>query len=1111
MTLETAEELYEKLEGDNTVQNYYSHANARYVYFEVKEPVSDVLRTDLNFASDSLAFSYLDIGCTFFENQDNNESARRSLEKAATFIEYNHFSAQNHQALSPYYLLISGLAYYSASQYSKAFIIMKESETYATDIAKLTSSFLRKDFTTVRILLNEVLLDDGYVERGGDEQTIDDRVQVVIFAKAFANLIDFLFFGIRESLDKALEMFNDLSRLLEIEREPSLWWIVRLLRIIVRGFEKSSLWTTILPLIPDDQKGLTTRFINNLVFGKKSIIELFVVQRKALSKVLAPEGAVVSLPTSSGKTRIAEIAILQCLSDYEDAKILYLAPFRSLAYEVENSLNEAFESIDITVSQLYGNGNFSQLDKSIIEDTQILIATPEKAKMILRANSEIANSIKLVVIDEGHLLDTSKRNVTNEIFIEELKHLVFKNEGKIILLSAVLPNTEDIAQWVCRNREAYVSDKERMARQRTGTMEFYRDRSSVTLRWRDEEKSFNPNFIKPFKPPRKRNQRPNNIKEAIAYTALKLSIEKPLLIFIANARSVLTQARVIKEAMGFKDQLKIHSWINSDDWHKVKLICEENQSKENKEILEFANYGIVCHKGNLNQEIRLALETLMRRGNPRIIIATMTLGQGVNLGVSTVIFAGVKYYAGSSQYITPKDFWNIVGRAGRAFIDTEGKILYATQNPQDIEDANRYFGQQPKNAISGLLTKIITLSRIAKKCKIKFSDFLELIAENDFSEFSKFYFIKSGVHVDEDFQNFFDWIDDTLLSLEIHLEDKSIDDLLRESLAYIQAEEYTSLDIKGDDVLAFLQARSKAIKEKLVPDPSKRKMLVSLGLPLASAIKVDNTFEVLIAATTAYSDSEKSMVDKLNLLIEIEAVMEGLPSPTFHQIYDSADIETVQEKWLSGENVYELEDIKNTDRIVKNYLAYTVPWFLGAAANICRIKEEEDAAEILEELAVCCELGLPNYRAVKIYLTGISSRVASIEISNLELFEDISEDRKVSFFRFFIDSNLEEIKDDVEQNLTKKWLSIFEITQKRKKKKRKVSFPDFEFSDSVQKMKSNRLYLKLFGGELYLCSADYEDKVLIDDTSELPFSKLSDSPNVYFESIRGKKWSMRVG
>jgi superfamily II helicase len=70
----------------------------------------------------------------------------------------------------------------------------------------------------------------------------------------------------------------------------------------------------------------------------------------------------------------------------------------------------------------------------------------------------------------------------------------------------------------------------------------------------------------------------------------------------------------------------------------------------------------------------MATERLMRTMPPKIIIASTTLGQGVNISISSVIVATP--YIGRKP-IDHRDFWNICGRAGRAFVDGEGKILFA--------------------------------------------------------------------------------------------------------------------------------------------------------------------------------------------------------------------------------------------------------------------------------------------------------------------------------------------------------------------------------------------------------------------------------------------------
>ena len=815
MDIETSIKLFKKLERDQLAQNFYARGYARYIYFGVDDQPSENLERNLNFGSDNLAFSYLTVGCSLFENnytetKDGKEIRRLALEKGAEFIEYNHFYEQNRNDISAYYLLVGALAYYASSQYSKAFVLVKKvNNIYKTDVSALTSKFLKKDFESVSKILNKILLDDDYIISVEKNQTIDDRIQVVLYAKAFANLMDFLQFGTTKSLETTKEILSDLLDLLEIEKEPSMWWVVRLLIIIVNGLEESSLWTSILPLIPNNENNLTSRYINNLIFAKNPIIELFMVQRKALPKVLSEKGAVVSLPTSSGKTRIAEIAILDCLSRMPTAKVLYLAPFRSLAFEVENSLNQTLGKVGLVVSQLYGSGQFGNIDRTILENANILVATQEKAKVILRADEEVVKQIKLVIIDEGHLLNEQERQVRNELFIEELKKYIKDNFGKIILLSAVLPNTIEIAQWVTDfEAPSFIQNKERVARQRLGLLEY--ENNSVGLIWfpiekpyelkrRKSKNSFNKNFIKSFEVEKRNRKReirveihPENKKEAIALTVAKLQTEnhsktkisKPILVFTAKAMMVLSSAEAVSEALQKDNALIEHKWYGNAliEWEKLSIFCEENSSKENSRVLRLARYGILCHKGSMANEIKVIIEKLIRIGKPKIIVGTRTLGQGVNLGVSIVIIVNTDFdyrkkegeNYGRQIHIEKNDFWNIIGRAGRAFIDTEGKILFAVKDEKEKEKALEYFNNEPENAVSGLLLRILEIKKTAKKSGVKFSQLLELIAENNFNDFPQ----KGG-------QNIFDLIDDTLLSFQMHFGDisNSLDDYFRLTLA----------------------------------------------------------------------------------------------------------------------------------------------------------------------------------------------------------------------------------------------------------------------------------------------------------------------------------------
>lgn len=1117
MNLDTAISLYAKIENDSQSQNLYARSNARYILFGVDEPRENfplLLESNLNNGADSLGFLYLSIACTLFENRaELDQQVQIAFEKGAEFIEYNHLPYQNRNDLSQYYLLVSALAYYAANQYSKAFIVIREAENYSTDLALLCSAFLRKDFITLHFLLNKTLL-APYFDENDTINVEAEKQQVYIFSKAISNLMDYLYTGNQNSLAAATEILDDLLELLAIEKEPSMWWIVRIFKIILEGYSRSSLWANISPKLGKGKSRVVKDYINNLIFGKKPITELFPSQRRALPLVFEDKGAVISLPTSSGKTQIAALGILQCLIDNPFGKILYLAPYRSLAFEVENTLKEIFEPLNYNVSQLYGTGQFSKLDKLLIEETNILIATPEKAKVILRANEEIAAEIKLIVIDEGHLLDESKRNVINELFVEELKVYISRNNGKILLLSAVLPNTEDISEWICSDNTIFIAGEEKLARQRLGILDFLANKNTVNLEWYGEESSFNTNFIRQIPPTgQKKLFQPNDKKDAVALTALRLSDKsKTVLIFTARAVSAPPYARAVISAIKLLGQSKsTHKWSNPTAYDEFKLLCSEYESKENAELIKFAEYGILCHYGSLNRDIRLSMEKLMKNSNPRIIVATMTLGQGVNLGVSTVILADTQYYDIQKKKLidlTTNEVWNIIGRAGRAFQDIEGKILFATETNDAKRKAKKYIDGKPSNAYSGLLKQIKHIKDIAEECNIDFETLIELISNNDLTPFKARQFIKTGLNVKKEFEDIFDWIDDALLSLNIQCDNEDIDDNLRQTLAYIQARDYQG--IEPEDVIQFLEARNSALKNIVVPDRSQWRILVSSSLPLASALKLDNDYEEIIRIAEIYLEGEKKIEDKLKLLKEIEQIIEDFPSSAFKPKrnpdgklkFSDDQIDEARDVWISGKSLTKVSNIKNTIEICNKYFAYTITWSLGAIANKCKTSDREDLSILFEELSLACELGLPDESSAKIYLSGIRSRTAAMDISLSWPFILLTDNLTIKEMRDFILTNIDEIVEDANNSITLSWLEMFKLGEHNENKKIKKTFENFILPD-YPNIKATRLYVKeLSRSEYYLCSHDYEEVYPIQNSAIWPFETFANRMDYFFEFVK---------
>lgn len=289
--------------------------------------------------------------------------------------------------------------------------------------------------------------------------------------------------------------YNNLLKLLILSTECNLtlyWLIIRLLKIIILTFQKSSLWSVLPALLPVGN--ITEKYIRLLSWFKSPVTEMWPSQTASLPLAVGDnEGAVINLRTSGGKTRVAEIAILKTLLTNTMSKVLYLAPFRSLAFEIEQSLNKTLGPLDIVVSQLYGGSTANVTDFELINQSHVIIATPEKAKALIRCGSRLETNIKMIVIDEGHLLGAEERHIRNEMFITHINEFASRNQIRVLLLSAVLPNANEIAQWITGDSDLVTKSEWKPALERLGLLLWNGNR--VRLEWKSDGEPFNPNFI----------------------------------------------------------------------------------------------------------------------------------------------------------------------------------------------------------------------------------------------------------------------------------------------------------------------------------------------------------------------------------------------------------------------------------------------------------------------------------------------------------------------------------------------------------------------------------------------------------------------------------------
>jgi len=1066
-----------------SVEKLFAQSSASHVLHEVGEAAENFPRFDSALIDKVTisAYSILAAGVSLTEKEPSAE-AIAAMEEAAILLNNVHLPHVQYSPVSGFHILVASMAFYASGQYSRAFVSMRKVEAQ-TDLARMIALFIRKRPDELIGQLNPYLLAD--LSDFNDPWDICEHAVTTAIARSLSLVLEYFATGELRHLEAADNILSIAMRLGQDYESPALWWISRLLRLMIQENGDASLWHILPPFFPNDSS-LLNQYIRLLLFNKQPITELWRSQREAVPVALdrSRRGAVVNMRTSSGKTRIAELAILQTLHSDPNAKILYLAPFRSLALEIEQTLGQVFDRCGFQVSHLYGGFRLSAADRQLAEESSVTIATPEKARAILRSSPELFVNLKLIVVDEGHLIGANERLVKNELFLDHLRFIVNATDCRIMMLSAVLPNPAHLAEWITGDADNVVRSEWKPSAERFGLLRWQGDH--VRIDWRGDFESFNPRFVQsgPLGWGRRRNPFPNNKNEAIAATAVRLASVGPVMIFSARANSIPGLAKAVLMALG--ESPDEHRWPETI-WKAFHATCEE-ELPVNAIELKAAQHGVICHSNRLPTQVRMATERLMRSMPPKIIIASSTLAQGVNIGISSVIVATP--YQGRHS-IDHRDFWNICGRAGRAFVDGEGKILFtidetrqAWQIRKDQRLAEQYFDTANADPVeSGLLFALHLIRNIAEKTDINFDQLMTMVAENDFSGLGDDADACSGI---------LDLIDDGLLALQEDAKANPgneepeywVDNVFRGSLAAIQSED-GNFNLTQDEFLQFIRTRAEAIL-RTYPDPAERKAYVATGLPLSAAKNLYRDRDEFLHRAQKIADAEQSMQAIVEFVGWLEKWARDHSTSIVEKLPEIEVMDLVRELWIAGipmRNILDKTD--NADDICKNIYGYQVPWLVHAAAQQIRQMGNEELSDTLASVALLVELGVPSEAAAWIFLAGVRSRAASAELAQCGV--DLGRSPSTVRRRLQNKDTLNELVSCVSE-ATQAWLDLHWAESARKK----VDLPEFPSFEAKKLEGQDTLLVRTNGGRTYLCSPDGRQRMAVEVSEKWPFDRVAD-------------------
>lgn len=490
----------------------------------------------------------------------------------------------------------------------------------------------------------------------------------------------------------------------------------RLLAKSARVMVDNSIWT-----LTRAVNSRVTQFVQSLVNRNRSrpIFEMLPPQRRTLREEgLLGSGhrsVVVSLPTSSGKTFIAQFRILQALNqfDQENGWVAYLAPTRALVNQLTTRLRRDFASLDVVIEKVSPALEIDGLETEMLtegdqaQQFRVLVTTPEKLDLMLRGGWEkkIGRPLTLVVVDEAHGLASEERGLKLELLLatinRECRHAQF------LLLTPFIRNAADVAQWLSpesnRNIELGVSwspnDRviaisrptrggkpgdfavQLVTRHTThktisvpGALKIG-ERRPLGLSWSDVSRS------------------PGKLAAA---TAQILQRRGTVIVLVDKPRNSWSVASA------FKVDENRRETNDADIDHIQHFLADE--MGEDFPLTTLLEYGVGVHHAGLSEDTRSLVEWLTEQGKLRVLVATTTIAQGMNFPVSGVVFASHQYPYG--QDMPPEDFWNIAGRAGRVDQDDLGIIALAGHDDAKADKLKQFIDRSVGELNSTLIEMV---------------------------------------------------------------------------------------------------------------------------------------------------------------------------------------------------------------------------------------------------------------------------------------------------------------------------------------------------------------------------------------------------------------------
>lgn len=405
-------------------------------------------------------------------------------------------------------------------------------------------------------------------------------------------------------------------------------------------------------------------------------------QEVSIASIERNESVLVSAHTSAGKTVVAEYAIAQCLKNNQ--RVIYTSPIKALSNQKYREFQADFGDVGLMTG-----------DVTINPTATCLVMTTEILRSMLYRGSEIMREVAWVVFDEVHYMRDKSRGVVWEETI-----ILLPDKVRYVFLSATIPNAMQFAEWITKthNQPCHVvytdfrptplqhyffpagADGIHLIVDEKGNFRednFNKAMASIAEKAGDD--GSNPMAKRKGKgKDKKTNKGGQKDGPTDIYKIVKMIMMKnynPVIVFSFSKRDCEAYALQMSQ-LAFNDESEkamVSKVFNS----AIEMLSDEDKElPQIQHILPLLRRGIGIHHSGLLPILKETIEILFQEGLIKVLFATETFSIGLNMPAKTVVFTSVRKFDGTSlRWVTPSEFIQMSGRAGRRGLDERGIVI----------------------------------------------------------------------------------------------------------------------------------------------------------------------------------------------------------------------------------------------------------------------------------------------------------------------------------------------------------------------------------------------------------------------------------------------------